>query len=163
MRGLELFVGGIIVGLAVPVTLAQVKDRGIVQLNHVGVSVPDLDAAVAYYTETLGFHEAFRANDAQGNPLLVYVQVSRDTFVELQPANAERPPGLNHFGVVVEDMDAAIEAFRARGAEVGDSRVGSTKAILANITDLNGIRLELSELPPESLTRQAIDRWQDAR
>jgi methylmalonyl-CoA/ethylmalonyl-CoA epimerase len=158
-----LFVAGVVVGLAVPIAVAQVKDRGIVQVNHVGVSVPDLDAAVAYYTETLGFPEAFRANDAQGNPLLVYVQVSRDTFIELQPANADRPPGLNHFGIVVEDMDAAIEAFRARGADVSDSRIGSTKSILANITDLNGIRVELSELAPESLQRQAIDRWQDAQ
>ena len=27
------------------------------QFNHVGVSVPDLDAAVNWYTEVLGFHQ----------------------------------------------------------------------------------------------------------
>ena len=68
--------------------------------------------------------------------------------------------GLNHFGVHVDDMDAAISMFRARGAEVQDSRVSSTHAVLSNILDPNGIRMELSELPPASLHWQAMDRWQ---
>ena len=161
MRGLELFVAGVVVGLAVPMALAQTQNHGIVGVNHVGLSVTDLDAAVTYYTQMMGFPEAFRALDADGNPVLVYVQVSRDTFVELQPANAQRPPGITHFGIQVDDMEDAIATLRERGANVSDSRLGSTNAVLANVTDLNGIRVELNELPPQSLQRQAIDRWRD--
>ena len=128
-------------------------------MNHVAISVENLDETVAYYTETLGFKEAFRVVNDAGQAGLVYVQVSEDTFVELQPANDNRPPGINHFGVHVENMDTVIEMFRQRGATVSDSRSGSTKAILANITDLNGIRIELGELPSESLQRQAIESW----
>jgi catechol 2,3-dioxygenase-like lactoylglutathione lyase family enzyme len=161
MRGLWLFIAGVVAASAVHLAVAQTRNGGIVGVNHVGISVSDLDAAVAYYTETLGFPEAFRALDANGNPVLVYVQVSRDTFVELQPASAQRPPGVNHFGIHVEDMESAIAQFRARGADVSDSRLGSTNAVLANVTDLNGIRIELSELPPESLQSQAIERWRE--
>ncbi len=160
MRGLYLFVAGILVGLAVQMAIAQNHNRGIVGLNHVGISVPNLHEAVTYYTETLGFPEAFRIVDETGQPALVYVQVSGNTFVELQPANAQRPPGITHFGVHVEDMAAATATFKQRGANVAETRVSSTNAILSNISDPNGIRIELLELPPESLHVQAMERWQ---
>jgi lactoylglutathione lyase len=160
MRGLYLFLAGILLGLVVQIAIAQNQNRGIVGLNHVGISVPNLDEAVTYYTETMGFPEAFRIVDETGQAALVYVHVSGNTFVELQPANAQRPPGINHFGVHVEDMAAAIATFKERGANVAETRVGSTNAILSNISDPNGIRIELLELPPESLPVQATERWQ---
>ncbi len=160
MRGLYLFVAGILVGLAVQMAIAQNHNRGIVGLNHVAISVPNLHEAVTYYTETMGFPEAFRIVDETGQPALVYVQVSGNTFVELQPANAQRPPGINHFGLHVEDMAAATATFKQRGANVAETRVSSTNAILSNISDPNGIRIELLELPPESLHVQAMERWQ---
>jgi catechol 2,3-dioxygenase-like lactoylglutathione lyase family enzyme len=159
MRGFFLFVAGILVGLAVESVIAQGTNRGIVGLNHVALSVPDIDKAVAYYTKTMGFPEAFRSTDEKGQIALVYVQISKNTFVELQPANPQRPPGINHFGLHVENMNAATAMFKQRGANVSDTRVSATKAILANITDPNGVRIELAELPPESLHRQAMDRW----
>ena len=51
-----------------------------------------------------------------------------------------------------------VEA-KERGAKVDPIRVSPTKAILSNITDPNGIRIELAELPPESSHRQAMERW----
>jgi catechol 2,3-dioxygenase-like lactoylglutathione lyase family enzyme len=159
MRGLFLFAAGIVVGLAVQSAIAQTQNRGIVGLNHVALSVPDLDKAVAYYTKTMGFPEAFRNLDEKGQPTLVYVQISRNTFVELQPANPQRPPGINHLGLHVENMAAATAMFKQRGANVSEIRTSGTKAILSNITDPNGVRIELAELPPESMHRQAMERW----
>ena len=86
MRGLYLFIGGILVGLAVQMATAQNQNRDIVGVNHVGISVENLDEAVTYYTETMGFPEAFRVVNDAGQIALVYVQVSQNTFVELQPA-----------------------------------------------------------------------------
>ena len=162
MRGLSLFAGGILVGLAVQMAVAQNHNhnRNLVGVNHVGIAVPDIDAAVTYYTETMGFPEAFRITNDAGQVALVYVQVSENTFVELQPVNENRPAGLNHFGVHVNDMESVIDMFRERGADVQDSRLSSTHAILSNVIDPNGIRMELSELPPESLHRQAMDSWE---
>jgi catechol 2,3-dioxygenase-like lactoylglutathione lyase family enzyme len=161
MRGLFLFVAGLLVGLAVQAAIAQSQspNRGIVGMNHVGIVVPNLEEAVTYYTKTMGFPEAFRNKDAQGNTTLVYVQISRNTFVELQPATPQRSPGFTHFGVVVDNMQAATEMFKQRGAKVEEIRVSGTKAILSNVTDPNGVRMELLELPPDSLHRQAMDRW----
>lgn len=160
MRGCMLFIAGLLAGLAVQTGAAQnlTPNRGLVGLNHVGISVPNLDEAVAYYTKTMGFPEAFRNLDEKGQPTLVYVQISKNTFVELQPANG-RPTGINHLGIHVEKMPEVAAMFRQRGANVAQTRNSGTKAILTDITDLNGIRIELAELPPESLHRQAMDRW----
>ena len=159
MRSVLLFVSGILVALGVQALIAQSPNRGIVGLNHVGIAVPDLDKAVEYYGKTLGFPEAFRSLDNKGQPALVYVQISRNTFLELQPANADRPPGINHFGVVVENMREATAMFKQRGANVAEIRVSPTKAILSNIADPSGVRMGLLELPPESQHRQAMERW----
>ena len=161
MRGLLLFAAGLLVGLAVQTAIAQnqSQNHGIVGLNHVGVSVPNLDEAVAYYGKTFGFPEAFRSLDDKGKPALVYVQISKNTFLELQPSNADRPPGLSHFGVVVDNMPAATAMFKQRGADVAPIRVSPTKAILSIVTDPHGIRMELLELPPESKHYQAAERW----
>lgn len=56
-------------------------------------------------------------------------------------------------------MGAATAMFKERGANVSETRVSGTKAILSNVTDANGVRMELLELPPESLHRQAMERW----
>lgn len=160
MRGLALFAAGIAVGLAATAGAQNTSpNHGIVGLNHVALSVPDLDKAVEYYTKTMGFPEAFRVKNAEGQVQLVYVQISKNTFVELLPANAQRPPGINHFGVHVDNMDEAMAMYKARGANVGNKINSATKAILSNITDPNGVRMEMAELPADSLHHQAMDRW----
>jgi catechol 2,3-dioxygenase-like lactoylglutathione lyase family enzyme len=161
MRGLALFVAGAFVGLAATsVAQNQTPNRGIVGINHVALAVPDIEKAVDYYTKTMGFPEAFRVKTPSGEVQLVYVQVSQNTFIELQTINAQRPAGIYHFGVVVENMPAATAMLKARGADVKEITLSSgTKAILSNVIDPNGVRMELLELPPESLHRQAMNSW----
>src|SRR6201992_2011225 len=91
MRGIALFLAGAVVGLAASaVAQNQSPNRGVVGINHVALAVPDLDKAVEYYTKTMGFPEAFRVKNAMGQVQLVYVQVSQNTFIELQTVNAQR-------------------------------------------------------------------------
>ena len=160
MRGLVLFVAGIAVGLAVQTTLAQNNDTG-VMVNHVGLSVPSIPDAAAFYIQKMGFREAFRNSDAQGNPTAIYIQESKGTFIELQQANAQRPAGLNHFGMEAANIKAAVANFKQRGAMATEPGApsGFSHAILANVTDLNGLRIELAELGPESLQRKAMESW----
>ena len=160
MRTISLFLSGIVVGSLVQIATAQNGNGGILGLNHVGIAVPDLDAAIEYYTGTMGFPEAFRVVNDSGQIVLVYVQINRNTFIELQSTNENRPPGLTHLGIEVANMDAATQMYGERGADVSEPRAGSTNAILANVTDLNGIRIELSEYPEGSLQREAIDDWE---
>ena len=159
MRGVVLFVAGILVGLAVQNTVAQKRTE--VYVNHVGIAVPSVPDALAFYTQKLGFREAFRQVAPDGKLVSAYVQVSKNTFVEIQEANAQRPAGVSHFGLAVDSIEDAVKMFRAGGATASDPGAPSafSHARLANVTDLNGVRIELAELTPESLQRKAIDGW----
>ena len=159
MRGIVLFLTGIVVGLAVQTGVAQ--KRTDVYINHVGVAVPSVPDALAFYTQKMGFREAFRQTSPDGKLVSAYVQVSKNTFIELQEANAQRPAGVSHFGMAVDSIEDAVKMFRAGGAAASDPGAPSafSHARLAGVTDLNGVRIELAELTPDSLQRKAMDSW----
>src|SRR5580658_4661525 len=150
MRGVMLFVAGLFAGLAIQAVMAQNgnSNSGVVMMNHVGISVSNIAGAVTYYEQKMGYREAFRVNDQKGQPRLVYMQISKNTFLELNPATAERPAGFTHYGLQVENAAQAVARFRKSGATVSDTNISDTKAILANITDPYMGRIELAELTP---------------
>ena len=159
MRSAMHFTAGLLVGLAAHGVMAQSANSVVVMMNHVGINVPNVAEAVTYYTQKMGYREAFRANDANGQPRLVYMQISKNTFLELNPANAQRPAGFTHYGLVVDNAKEAVARFRKSGLMVTDTNVSDTKAIIANITDPYMGRIELVEITPESLHHKAIESW----
>ncbi len=159
MRGAMLFAAGLVAGLAVHVGLAQNANSGVVMMNHVGINVPNIPEAITYYTQKMGYREAFRVNDDKGQPRLVYMYISKNTFLELNQANAQRPAGFTHYGLHVDNVAESVARFRRNGVTVSDTNVSDTKAILANITDPYMGRIELAQLPPESMHYKAIESW----
>ena len=163
MRVLAIFVAGIVVGTIVMQPSAAQENRNTgLRLNHVGIAVKDFDESVSFYTKVMGFRVAFGGDkNAEGKPGTIYLQISRDTFLEIAPASANTPPGITHIGIQADDADATVTRLRTGGATVTDARISPalSKAKLANVTDPNGIRLELNEAIPGSLTRQAMESW----
>jgi len=129
------------------------------RLNHVGIYVKDFDESMRFYTKTMGLRESFTIRDNAGKPTLAYLQVSRDTFIELGQATADRPVGLSHIGIWPLDLNATVATLRSRGVKVDDPRTGSTKTSITNATDPSGVRLELLDFLPDSLPRKAMDEW----
>jgi hypothetical protein len=151
---------GLITGLAVHVALAQgVEKPGVQMMNHVGINVPNVAEAVTYYSQKMGYREAFRVNDDKGQPRLVYMYISRNTFLEIQPATAQRPAGFTHYGLVVDNAAASVDAFKKRGLTVTGVTKSDTRVNLANITDPYMGRIELVEITPDSLHAKAIAAW----
>jgi catechol 2,3-dioxygenase-like lactoylglutathione lyase family enzyme len=158
--GFALFAAGVAVGVfLMQPGLAQQNQNPGLRLNHVGIYTKDFDESMRFYTKTMGFREAFSIKDKDGKPTLTYLQIGRDTFLELAPATAERPAGLSHVGFWPEDLNAAVTALRQRGLKVDDPRTGATKTSITNVIDPNGVRLELLDFLPDSLPRKAIDSW----
>jgi catechol 2,3-dioxygenase-like lactoylglutathione lyase family enzyme len=157
--GFTLFAAGVGVGIFLmqPSAAQQTQNPGL-RLNHVGIFAKDYDESMRFYTKTIGLREAFTIRDKDGKPTLTYLQINRDTFLELAPAG-ERPVGLSHVGIWPENLNATVAAFRQRGAKVDDPRTGATKTTITNVIDPNGVRLELLDFLPDSLPRQAIDSW----
>jgi catechol 2,3-dioxygenase-like lactoylglutathione lyase family enzyme len=135
------------------------NDTGL-KLSHVGISVTNVDQAVAYYTKSMGFREAFALREPNGAPILTYLQISRDTFLEIQPATAEHPAGFSHIGIEMADAKATVARLRRMGVKVSDvTPSANSGALLTNVLDPEGIRSELLELGPASLQRKAMTAW----
>jgi catechol 2,3-dioxygenase-like lactoylglutathione lyase family enzyme len=160
MRNPVVFLVGVLAGAGIATALAQSERLpGDNYVNHIAISVRNFDEALAFYTQKMGFREAFTVRNAEGQPQLAYVQVSRNTFVELQPANANRPPGLNHFGLHVENLRAVVDALKQRGVTVEEPRVRPDDSSVANATDPQGIRIEMFQFGPGSAQGKAIASW----
>ena len=160
LRTPVIFLLGLFLGLAVRTGIAQ--DRrlpGVNGINHLAFATPKYTEMMQFYTQTLGFPEAFSNKNADGQPTLTYLQASRNTFIELMPAGANRSAGFTHFGVHVDDVQAVAARLRERGLQVGAPRIIGSGSLTVAITDPDGNRLELSELPPGSPARQAMDGW----
>jgi lactoylglutathione lyase len=161
MRGLVLFAAGVVVGVFMMQPSAAQENRNTgLRLNHVGIAVKDFQESLNFYTKVMGFRVAFAFPSPDGKPTTTFLQINRDTFLEVAPASANVPAGITHIGIESADENATITRLRQAGATVTDARVSAqTKALLSNVTDPNGIRLELVEVTPESLHRKAEEAW----
>jgi catechol 2,3-dioxygenase-like lactoylglutathione lyase family enzyme len=157
---LTLFVAGVGVGVLLmqPSSAQQNRNPGL-RLNHVGIYAKDFDESMRFYTQTMGFKEAFTIRDNAGKPTLAYLQITKDTFLELAPATAERPIGLSHIGIWPVDLGKAVSELRQRGVNIADPRTGATKTSITNVTDPNGVRLELLDFLEGSAPKKAMDDW----
>jgi catechol 2,3-dioxygenase-like lactoylglutathione lyase family enzyme len=161
MKSIAFLGVGVLVGLAAQTGVAQ-SPQPTARLNHVAIAVPNVAEAVKWYTDTMGFRQVLQQTNAQGELTSAYMQISRDTFLEIAVANAQRPAGLNHFGLEVSDIKGAVTAYRQRGAtstDPADKPSAYSGGYLANVTDLNGARIELSYQPPDGKLRQASENW----
>jgi catechol 2,3-dioxygenase-like lactoylglutathione lyase family enzyme len=160
MRTVMTLLAGILIGTTMTTGLAQeTRLPGDNYMNHIAIAVENFDAALAFYTQKMGFKEAFVVRNDKGEATLAYVQVSRNTFVELAPANANRRPGLNHYGLHVSDLKAMVTTLKERGVMVEDVRVRPDDSMVANATDPGGIRIELFQFGPGSAQGKAIASW----
>jgi catechol 2,3-dioxygenase-like lactoylglutathione lyase family enzyme len=99
MRRLALFVVG--VGVLVGTVVMQPsgaraqenKNTGL-RLSVVGIAVKDYPKSQNFYEKVMGFPVAFTFSSADGKRTTTYYQMSRDTFLEMQSATADVPPGL---------------------------------------------------------------------
>jgi len=95
--------------------------------HHWGISVPDMDAAAAWYRDKLGFTEALRLDLRAGMPggmKIVFLRLG-DFYVEIfqAPPGAEsrgagddmKVLGIKHMCLWVDDMHEAIRILKARG------------------------------------------------
>ena len=142
-----------------------------VRLMVVGIAVKNYPESQNFYEKLMGFPVAFKFSSPDGQRTTTYYQISHDTFLEMQPSSAEVPPGLTHVHLQVEDLNATIARLREAGlasaarsttapstvTEAGLTQPSNVKS--ANVFDPNGVRLELNELLPESLTKKAMDSW----
>ena len=92
-------------------------------LEHINMTVSDLDRSVEFYTRLLGLKVRWRGETSNGSPA-AHVGDDRCYLALFQATSPGKAvddyssPGLNHFGFVVDDLDAARQRVVELGAKV---------------------------------------------
>jgi glyoxylase I family protein len=112
-------------------------------VDHVSLNVPDVPAALAFYTETIGLVQ----NDTRPDFGFPGAWLDTGNGQQVHLIGAETPPNLGqHFALCYEDLAAAVAALRAAGLEVSDPvDVGTTGRRQAFTTDPWGNAIELHQ------------------
>jgi catechol 2,3-dioxygenase-like lactoylglutathione lyase family enzyme len=122
----------------------------IVGIEHIGVQVPDLGAAVDFFVGTLGFEERFRGVGPDGETPVACVASGGLEFELFQRGEVESAR-LEHLGLRTTDLAAAEGELAERGvaAESGEVQgMRGTRAILLDQAATLGIRMHLSTPGP---------------
>jgi methylmalonyl-CoA epimerase len=111
-------------------------------IDHVAIAVHDIDAAIAWYADTLGAQVVHREDVVSEGICEALIKVG-DSYIQLLTPTREdstvaaflerRGEGLHHVAYRVVDCAAALEAVKATGARVIDEvpRPGSRSTTIA--------------------------------
>jgi methylmalonyl-CoA/ethylmalonyl-CoA epimerase len=130
------------------------------RVNHLGVIVEDMEAAIAGFRDKLGL--PLEKTEVYAGVLDIAFLPCGDTQVELiQPRDENDPaaeylrengPGIQHVAFEVDDLEAALAEMRERGVDVvGEApRPGADDTIIAFLDprSFGGILVELCQKRP---------------
>jgi methylmalonyl-CoA/ethylmalonyl-CoA epimerase len=126
------------------------------RIAHVGIAVPDIGAALAFYRDVLGL-EPHPPETADG-ATIVALPFGESEVELLEPRDADGPiakflarrgPGIHHVCYRVADLDAALAACRTAGYRLIDETprtgAGGRRIAFVHPKATAGILLELTE------------------
>lgn len=137
-----------------------IPDHLFIAVDHVGVAVPDLDAAIAFYREAFGMHVVHEESNAEMGVREAMIGVG-DSDVRIQllaPLDdsstiakflARSGPGLQQLAFRVTDVVAVAEVLRERGLRLlyDEPRLGTAGSLVNFVhpKDSGGVLVELVE------------------
>jgi methylmalonyl-CoA/ethylmalonyl-CoA epimerase len=129
-------------------------------IDHVGIAVPDLDEAIAFYVDSFGFSVVHHETN-QGQEVREAMLALGDSDTKLQLLAPLTPdstiakfldrsgPGLQQLAYRVRDIDEAMEAVLAQGLRLvyDEARRGTADSRINFIhpKDTGGVLIELVE------------------
>lgn len=127
-------------------------------IDHVGIVVPDLDEAIAQHRDAFGVVVGHREVDHAEGIEVAQLDVGSSSIWLITPLDDDSPfaefldaggAGLHHVGYRVADLDAALGALRAQGAEILDDEPrtwpGGVKVAYVHPDSMHGVLVQLVE------------------
>jgi len=111
------------------------------RIDHIGVAVDDLDAAIALHETTYGMALVHREVIEQQGVEAVLLDVGENHVELLRPLADDTPvgkflagrgPGLHHVAYQVADIEATLAALKESGARLIDETPGPASATRAS-------------------------------
>ena len=93
----------------------MVSKPRLVGINHVALEVDDIDRALEFYGRLFDVELRSRSDNA------AFIDIG-DQFLALMKGRTQARDGARHFGLVVDDKEAARRALEAAGVEIFPGR-----------------------------------------
>ncbi|MGA8692767.1 MAG: VOC family protein [Xanthobacteraceae bacterium] len=93
--------------------MAEFAQPRLIGLNHLALEVGDINEALAFYNRLFKFELRGKSDS------MAFIDLG-DQFIALQKGRKQPPDDGRHFGLVVEDKEAARKALEATGVPVLD-------------------------------------------
>jgi methylmalonyl-CoA/ethylmalonyl-CoA epimerase len=131
------------------------------RLNHVAIAVPDLEAAVKTYRETLGASVSAPQDVPEHGVTVVFINLPNTKIELLYPLGENSPiaaflakntsGGIHHLCYEVEDIITARDQLKAQGARVlgdGEPKIGAhgKPVLFLHPKDFYGTLVELEQI-----------------
>jgi len=151
--GLPDLLAAVTLAVLPPARFDRRQDRRC-HLDHLGIAVPALNAAVAFY-QTLGLAVTHRETVATEKVHVAMLPAGDSRIELLEPAAPDSPiakflekrgPGLHHVALKVPDLPSAVERLRAAGARLlNEPRqgAGGHLYVFVHPASTGGVLLEL--------------------
>jgi methylmalonyl-CoA/ethylmalonyl-CoA epimerase len=101
------------------------------RIDHIGVAVEDLDAAVELYSRSFGMAEQHRETVAEFGVEAVLLEIGDGHVELLKPLSPDSAvgrflerngPGLHHVAYQTDDIDSALDGVRSAGLRLIDEQ-----------------------------------------
>ena len=131
------------------------------RLNHVGIAVPDLQAASAMYRDTLGADVGAPQDEPDHGVTVVFIELPNTKIELLYPLGDNSPiqgfldknpsGGIHHVCYEVDDILVARDKLKAEGARVlgtGEPKIGAhgKPVLFLHPKDFQGTLVELEQV-----------------
>jgi catechol 2,3-dioxygenase-like lactoylglutathione lyase family enzyme len=125
-------------------------------IEHVAITVSDIDRTVEFYTKKLGFALLCPPID---HPLykekkLAFVAKGKTIFEIYSLKKGRVAPSIDHVAFVVEDIEHTCEHLRKKGVRFTEKIKQSSGRKFAVLTDPDGILLQLIDSRSASLNEK---------
>ncbi|MBN1956764.1 MAG: methylmalonyl-CoA epimerase [Desulfuromonadales bacterium] len=112
------------------------------KINHIGIAVRNLDAAIPFYRDALGMSYQGSETVEEQKVKVAFLQVGESRIELLEPTADDSPvakflekngEGIHHIAYEVEDVQVAIDTMKGQGVRMIDEspRHGAHNSLIA--------------------------------
>jgi methylmalonyl-CoA/ethylmalonyl-CoA epimerase len=128
------------------------------RIDHIGVAVEDIDAAVALYNEKFDMREQRRETVEEQGVEAVLLEVGEGHVELIRPLSedsgvgkwlAKNGPGMHHIAYQTDDIESALESVQEAGLRLIDKEprigIGGARVAFLHPKSTGGVLTELVE------------------
>lgn len=125
-------------------------------ISHLAFNVSNMEKAIDFYCNILGFEKAFSIDDDNGNPWIVYIKIKPFQFIELFYSNEKtfnhEKLSYSHLCLEVDDINQIANHLKSNGIKLDvEPMQGKDLNYQCWCQDYDGNKIEFMQLDQNSM------------